>query len=303
MKSSGKKLAGAAFLVLALVLLVLFPSFAQDKAGSAADIKSFAQYLTQKPAELRTKELEITESEYRELKISRKASYLELVKYYQSFAKILKRWFPDAELEYSGLTTLEPYFGSRNIDQFVVVSNPLLLIHAPVLNAEKNKYVGLEADYQGKKISGLRVETSLPKSLKRAGNEPLYDFYYLADVNARVFGFTHGQVIMSLSDGVTVSKEFEYNGARPWSKHKRYKARDQIEQPIALTNYGHSSKKTYYYVSDHPDFALECLDCANKDVKITWFFWREGFVASVRKESVASPKRLPDFIFQVYLSK
>ena len=237
------------------------------------------------------------------LKISKKSTYLELVKYYQSFAQILKRWFPGSEIEYSGLTTLEPYFGSRDISQFSVVTNPLLLIHAPVLNAEENKYVGLEVEYQGKKISGLRVETRLPGFLKSEKNYPLYDFYYLADVNARVFGFTHGQVIAALSNGVNESKEFDYNGARPWSKHKRYKARDQIDKPIALTNYGHSSKKTYYYVSDHPDFALECLGCANKDVVMTWFFWREGFVASMRKESVAPPKRIPDFIFQVYLSK
>ena len=116
---------------------------------------------------------------------------------------------------------------------------------------------------------------------------------YLPDVNARVLGFTHGQLISSLSKNIEAADMFDYNGLQDWSRHSRYRRYDQVQRPIALTNWAHAAGSSYA-VSAHPDFAVRGID-RKKTVVMTYFFWNRD------KKSRLGGKNadLPHFIFQI----
>lgn len=258
---------------------------------------ALTNYLVSNPTAMQYAEVATSHSKDTSLRLENIASYFEVVAYYQSALTTLNDWFPGVGFEYRGIFVLEPYFGSRAMSHFTPASNPKLLLHTPALEAPEMTYRRIAVTIKDKTIPGLEVRTYLHPFYIQKFPRPIYDLLYISTINARVFGFTHGQVILPLSKNVEPGPEFEYNGPRKWKHHKRYQRNDQVEKAIPLTNHAHSSSGDYL-VSDHPDFALAFKEFANHEVVVTFYLWHTIALPGLQKSKMLDSPPLPDFIFQ-----
>lgn len=262
-----------------------------------ASATAFTNYLIANPTAMQYSELAKSHSKKNLLSLENTAHYFDVVAYYQSALTILNDWFPSVGFMYQGIFVLEPYFGSRAMSHFTPASNPYLLLHTPALEAPELTFRKIAVRLKDKRIPGLEVRTYLHPFYINKSPRPIYDLLYISTINARVFGFTHGQVILALSENVAPGPEFAYNGPRQWKEHKRYQQNDQVEKAIPLTNHAHSSSGDYL-VSDHPDFSLAFKEFAYSEVVVTFYLWRTTVLPGLQKIEILDSPPLPDFIFQ-----
>ncbi len=224
-------------------------------------------------------------------------------KYDVVLASVEKRVKPLVELYPAGTLTLEPrsvlerYRGERRISFFTQFSAPALLVNPRKLSLPAVRLYKLTVNFDGRTIYGLRVAAPLQQDY--ASDCEIYQraFRYIADLNARIVGFTHGRIIEQLSHNIGPSQFFDYNGPHEWSEHKRNGQTDQFTRALELTNYAHSTGDRYV-MSDHPDFSVDAVDPAN-EVFITVFLWREPLLNKFLARLKPLPERIPDFIMQI----
>lgn len=269
----------------ALALLLSSAVTAQASDG----IDGFIQHLKEPHA---LTEQEISNKVNRRMRVLQKGSTLahsRLTTYYKRVLGACASEFPSGTLETVPERTLRKYSGTLKLEEPETFGIPCMLISPRASSAKNLKFFKLETRYQNRTIYGLRVEAHVRSPYRYM---PMHDLVqsYIPDVNARAAGFTHGRVMLELSENLDVADFFSYNGKRQWSEHERYAARDQVEKQIELTNWAHAASGRYV-ISSHPDFSLVFQNYKREPALITTFLWRD-----------AAQDRLPDFVFQLVLS-
>lgn len=224
--------------------------------------------------------------------------YFQVLGRYQAAHQEIARFFPQATFISQAALVIRPYFGKAEMAHFLASSTPVHLVTSGATPGIPSKYEKLSISCLdgSKEAQGLRVTTRLdPYYARRTEPEPVLEFRYLSNTNARALGFTHGQVVLSLSSGITTAPKFLYNGDREWTEHRRYQQTSQVDGPLILTNYAHTSKGRMLE-SDHPDFALELDNYEHSTIRITLFFWREQDLRSKNASEVGLP-----FVYQLVL--
>lgn len=234
--------------------------------------------------------------------LNRRWSYDEIEASYNQRLQALINLYPRGTFDLSLSRVLGSFSGKERIGFFPAFAAPFLLLAPDGIDPRSLRAYKLKLSFEGTTIYGLRVTGVLHhffRSLIKR-QPPFGPFRYTDNLNARMLGFTHAQVIAELSKNVRPSTQFDYNGPRDWSTHERLKPSDQFEQPIALTNIAHETGHGYV-ISRHPDFSMDAAGIDSEEVRITFFLWREGRVASLVHRFGSGPQRLPDFVYQFVL--
>lgn len=284
-----------------VVLIAALLSVALPRKGANADgIQQFiAQHANQEKC-FAVKDLPLTDSIDSGFNPREDQGYLALRAHYSRAVALMQAHFPEISFNAEILRVLRPYLGKRDVFAFTAAPYPFYLFYSAVMPGRPSSYQRLEARCGEKPVLGLRISTSLDAVYYQREPAVVEDLRYFSSSNARIFGFTHAQLILPLSTGVRTADTFRYNGFLPWSKHRRYQQEDQASKAIALTNYGHSSRSESFLESDHPDFAIELTNFKGQTAVVTMFLWREVSALSLLGAS-QKVNRVPDFIFQLYL--
>lgn len=263
-------------------------------------ISAFVQYISQ---DERIQSEDITESLPPLLPLAellRGWSYEEVSDSLERRFKQVTALYPAGVLSEMDRSQLRQFKGKHQIYFPLTFAAPILLFCPVLLDrlADLSSIRGerLRVIYQGHTVYGLRVGAELTKPDARAEDS----LSYIEDLNARLAGFTHGQLIEELSENIKAAEQFDYNGPRPWSEHQRYGPLDQFQAPLRLTNYAHGMGGKYV-ISKHPDFSLEPTSKEATELKMTFFLWRESYFNTMLSYMGKTTKRLPDFIFQIDL--
>lgn len=220
-------------------------------------------------------------------------SYPALRNYYSRVLSQFEKLFPKNSFSIDIEKYLTSYSGSLNLEVPELHALPFIPITPETFSDKNLQFETLQTDYNDSIVHGLRVTGRIKNVFKTMPTKSLF-MPYIPDVNARVLGFSHAQLLLPLSENLKTADIFDYNGLHDWSKHNRYKQKDQQSQPIALTNWAHSAGSTYA-VSSHPDFALEGID-RKKKVTMTFFLWNHS---KLNKENSDEKGSIPHFIFQI----
>ena len=231
-----------------------------------------------------------------------RATYEEFVERYQKYFDPLVKLYPAGTLSFNTFLVLKSFSGAKTTFFIPSWYLPYMLINAPVYDEKSIRYEKLSVTVAKKKVFGLRMRAKIEPMLKRRNAKQLLQLMYIEDINARLLGFSHAQLMLPLSKNVEPAKKFRYNAFLDWSKHKRYKMNDQISRPIELTNFCHA-RGGDYLTSDHPDFALHIADYDKKASRLTFFLWKKDLLTKFIGRYVAQEKGLPDFIFQIDFEK
>ncbi len=229
-------------------------------------------------------------------------THAHVLSHYKRYFSALQKQFPDGTLSFSSGRILKGYEGAKTLNNIPSYFLPYMLFNAPLYSPDSIRFEKLEITHNHKTIYGLRMTTKLNPLFRHHSPNQIPVLLYIEDLNARIFGFTHAQVIAKLSQNVEPAAKFLYNDVIDWRNHKRYGKEDQFSRPIELTNYAHDIGNDYL-VSDHPDFALHFLSYADQPVTVTFFLWRNDIFSSLFSRLATLPPRLPDFVFQLVLEK
>ncbi len=225
-------------------------------------------------------------------------SYEKLLQCFEKHFSALQDCYPPNSFAFSASSVSKSFRGEKTIDFIESYFRPFLFFTSAAYNPDYMRYEKFKLSYEGKEIYGLRVRTEILPILKSKSLDSPVPFLYTESFSARVFGFTHAQLVPSLSSNIEPADQFLYNDLMNWEKHRRYKKLDQVSGPLKLTNFAHASGDDYL-VSDHPDFALQSPEFKTKPIRMTFFLWRNDAVSTWLSRFVKPERRIPDFIFQV----
>ena len=275
-----------------LLLIGVSAAHCQSSDTTSPLLKEFTAHL-QSPDALKEKPFE---SRLQERLVPfakmRRGSFANLERYYQHLLELFSKEYPDGSFNIHLYGALYSFSDTKKFEVPEVHAVPFMPISLLSYDDGDLKFEKLQTEYGNKTIHGLRIITSVSnRYLKLPG--PRLNELYMPDINARMLGFNHGQLILDLSDNVQAGDKFEYNGFRKWSEHQRYRRFDQVESPIPLTNFAHETGKRYA-VSAHPDFSVQCPNFREQTVKMTFFLWKTVYTDQAKN-------MLPDFIYQIYL--
>lgn len=214
----------------------------------------------------------------------REATYLQLRRRYQRFAKRAATEFPET-IASADLGVLGKFWGTKQLEDPEVYACPLLLISPYNFEAEGSVLLKQDIEVGTVRLPLLVFRSAAAKEAHQSRASRMLE-PSLRTVNARVMGFRYAQLIMPLSKNAAPAAKFNYNGLRNWSQHNRLAQEDQINKPIALSNHAHSSDSRYL-ISTHPDFALELQSFLTEEVHMTFFLWRE------------KPSAIPDLVYRI----
>ena len=223
---------------------------------------------------------------------SKAQQYSEVTDFYTSVLKVFAGQYPDGLFDIDPKRALQPYRGRKIIEVPEVHAFPFIPITPLSYVKPSLQFQKLTISFDGRIIHGLEVTTLINQSWRQLPVGNKIDELYVPDVNARVLGFTHAQLIPALSNNVEAASVFNYNGIQQWSTHQHYKQNDQVNRPIRLTNYAHATGDRFA-ISAHPDFALTLPDALSEGAVLTFFLWNANQSANTRKKNT-----LPDFVYR-----
>ena len=225
----------------------------------------------------------------REIRRMKALSFADIKRRYKAAFREFTQSYPEFSSRDPEFGAIENYKGDLNLIDPEVFGSPFLLITPIGFDHEATTLLRSELRLKDKAgnnrtIPVLTVRSAVSKQLRSA---PIDSFLepYLPTINARVFGFTHAQLIPELSAQVEPSAQFDYNGLKDWSQHSRLKRFDQVSMPIALTNFAHQNGNRLA-ISAHPDFSVGITSFRKETTRMTFFLWRSNV------------EGMPDLIYQ-----
>jgi hypothetical protein len=225
----------------------------------------------------------------REIRRMKSMSVADLKRRYKAAFREFTQSYPEFSSREPEFGAIENYKGDLDLIDPEVYGSPFLLITPIGFDHDATTLLRSEMRLKDKTgntrtIPVLTVRSAVEKRLR---SSPINSFLepYLPTVNARVFGFTHAQLIPELSAKVEPSAMFDYNGLKDWSQHSRLKRLDQVTKPIALTNFAHRNGNRLA-ISAHPDFSVAVTAFRQETARMTFFLWRTNV------------EGLPDLIYQ-----
>ena len=224
---------------------------------------------------------------------SRPITYAELIDYYRLQLTLWQRVFRELSIRVELAKVLGKFSGRKMLSMSETYRIPFAPISADIDEPFETKFYKLEGRYQDKPFLGMRTKFILSRAPRELCPQTLY-LSYMPDINARMLGFSHAQLIPELSSNVMPAFAFEYNGLHHWDKHSTLQERDQLSRPIPLTNYAHLGRT--YVVSGHPDFSLMLEDYEAPTAMMTFFLWRPERAITSSSADLTAP---PDFVYQI----
>ena len=284
-------------LIVSCCILTAVPMCANGQnARNNAELTTSAAFLTQLEDTSTLQSTDVTDELSRSLlpfKRFKRLRYSTIRSYHSRTLTQFKKLYPQKLFSIDVERHIHPYSGLLNIENPELHAVPYMLITPETFSDSGLRFETLQTTYKRAVIHGLRVTATVKEIFQQLPTNSLF-MPYVPDVNARVLGFTHAQLILPLSQNIEAANVFDYNGLQKWSRHSRYAQHDQTKRPIQLTNWSHAAGDKYA-VSAHPDFALESMD-RNKKIVMTFFLWNRSTKRALGKEKIPG---LPDFIFQI----
>lgn len=223
----------------------------------------------------------------------RPISYAEIVDYYRLQLTLWQRVFRELSIRGDIAKVLGKFSGQTTLSMSETFRIPFAPISADIDEPFETNFYKLEGRYQDQPFLGMRTKITLLRAPRELCPQTLY-LSYMPDINARMLGFSHAQLIPELSLNVMPAFAFEYNGLHHWEKHSTLKEHDQLRRPIPLTNFAHLGRT--YVVSGHPDFSLMLEDYEAPKAILTFFLWRAERKITAPNADLMAP---PDFVYQI----
>ena len=223
-------------------------------------------------------------------------SYDELLDYYRRQLTLWQRTFPERSIRIVAESVLGRFRDKTHLSMSEAFRIPFAPISADIDEPMLTNFFKITGTYKGKKILGMRTKILLLRAPKELCPQTIF-LQYMPDINARMLGYSHAQLIPELSENVMPAFAFEYNGLHSWKEHSRLKERDQLSHPIALTNFAHLGRS--YVVSGHPDFSLMLESYEAPSARMTFFLWRAETKITAKPPDLETP---PDFVYQIDLA-
>ncbi len=220
-------------------------------------------------------------------------SYSEISDYYKLQLTMWQRLYPELSIRFQMGSVMGMFRGKILLSMSETFRIPFAPISADIDEPFDEYFYKLQGRYNGKPVLGMRSKFVLARAPKELCPQTLY-LSYMPDINARMLGFSHGQLIPELSSNVMPAFAFEYNGLNHWDKHASLAERDQLTRPIPLTNFAHLGRT--YVISGHPDFSLMLEDYEGPPARMTFFLWRPERQIATQKVDLEA---VPDFVYQV----
>lgn len=293
-----KKTAVRLLLVAAALLVLAAGSYGAARWSRQGSLSAFTAHLESKPEKSYE---EITPSLLPVLQHQRSyqfRTFQEIRDHYLRYFQTLAANYPAGTFTFRTFRILQSFSGRKTIDSVTSYFTPYYLLCAQVYDPDRIRYDRFQVSFRERTIQGLRITSVIHPLLLRSSGTVLAPLLYTQDINARIFGFTHAQLIPSLSQNARPAEQFRYNELQTWEKHRRYRQLDQVSAPLRMTNYAHG-RGDHYLVSDHPDFAIELENYRTAAAVLTFFLWDRGLLGTQIGRMVPLPEQLPDFILEL----